>query len=337
MRWQQAASSEALTLVAGVAHARVRSRPRRDSARVARAHSGKRNRRQRAAAPDRHVGQGAGLSDERSAPRSQCAGRRSDGRGLGARRSDRWRWRARLRLRTRSTRPSVTRHAIPARARMREAIGSSATCEMYFDICAGPRRPPASDWPGYLIDGQVSDRPDLGRLLRRPQLPVGGTSDPGRTRPPACRSSLGGAGRPTRALGLHAGRPAGDRLLATRPARGGPHAACTSPGRHRAGHRPGRRWPMLVSGRWQMSAADGDESARLRVPGSFCKPGDEPEADAFCGRRLAERIRLHAAGRRPGQAALLLTELEAVFERSVGLRRARAIAATGARAGADLR
>ncbi len=102
-----------------------------------------------------------------------------------------WRWRARLRLRTRSTRPSVTRRAIPARARMREEIGSSATSRCTSTYAPGPRRPPASDWPGYLIDGRFP----TGRIWadyfaahsylweERPVL--------ARTRPPACRSSGG--------------------------------------------------------------------------------------------------------------------------------------------------
>jgi LuxR family maltose regulon positive regulatory protein len=66
----------------------------------------------------------------------------------------------------------------------------------------------------------------------------------------------------------------------------------------------------------QMSAADGDEARAFAYLEAFASLGTSRRLMRFVVVSLAERIRLHAAGRRPGQAALLLSELEAVFERS---------------------
>lgn len=66
----------------------------------------------------------------------------------------------------------------------------------------------------------------------------------------------------------------------------------------------------------QMAATAGDEARAFAYLEALAALGVGRGLARFVAVSLAERIRLHAVGQRPGQAASLLHELEAVFEQS---------------------
>jgi LuxR family maltose regulon positive regulatory protein len=66
----------------------------------------------------------------------------------------------------------------------------------------------------------------------------------------------------------------------------------------------------------QMAAVEGDEARAFACLEALAALGTSRNLTRFVVISLAERLRLHVVGQRPGQAALLLSELEAVFDQA---------------------